>query len=218
MSTPIPYLDMVILASAAYPSGFSNSLYTSWRGAPRGASTGFLWMLMLPYPAIVLSVWAVQPELLSWRGTTVPLVVAAIILAPLALLIEYGIHALGSYRMTGRFPRGIAVQGFWRRQLSPTDHLLVGTVAVGEEILYREIWVGVLLSFGLPTPAAAGISSLAYGFNHLAFGRTSVITKTVTGLLYCTLYLVGGKSIWLPIMSHTLQNTMLFILTKGRHA
>jgi membrane protease YdiL (CAAX protease family) len=173
---------------------------------------------MLPYAAIVLAVWAVRPELFSWRGTTVPLVVAAVVLAPLALLIEYGIHALASYRVNGTFPRGIAVQAFWRRRLSPTDHLLVGTVAVGEEILYRGIWIGVLLSFGLPTLVAAGISSVAYGINHLAFGRTSVIAKTVTGLLYCSLYLVGGKSIWLPILSHCLQNTMLFFLTKERHA
>ena len=218
MNTPTHYLDIIILASAAYPSGFSNSLYTSWRGAPRETSTGFLSILALPYTAIVLAVWFVRPEMLSWRGTTAPFVLAAMLLVPLALLIEYAIHALASYRAHGRFPRGIKLQSFWRRRLSLTDYLLIAAVAVGEEIIYRGIWVTVLLSFGLPAPVALGVSSLAYGVNHLAFGSTPVISKTVTGMLYCTLYLLGGQSIWLPIISHSLQNFLLFILTKERDA
>jgi hypothetical protein len=218
MNTPTLYLDLIILASAAYPSGFSNSLFTSWKGAPREASTGFLWVLALPYPVIVLAVWFARPELLVWRGTTAAFVAAAVLLGALALLVEYGIHALASYRRYGKFPRGIALPGLWRRRFSTTDHLLTGMIMVGEEFLYRGIWFSVLLSLGLPTLAAVGISSLAYGLNHLAFGSTSVISKTVTGLLYCTLYFAGGQSLWLPIVSHVLQNILLFYLTKERHA
>lgn len=218
MNTPTLYLDLIILAAAAYPSGFSNSLFTSWRGEPREASTRFLRLLALPYPIIVLAVWAVRPEMLLWRGTNALLLAAAVLLAPLALLIEYGIHALASYTVNGKFPRGVVLQGFWRRRFSPIDHLLIGTVAVGEEILYRGIWFSVLLSFGLPTLAAMGISSLAYGINHLAFGSKSVISKIVTGMLYCTLYIIGGQSLWLPILSHVLQNILLFNLAKERHA
>jgi membrane protease YdiL (CAAX protease family) len=218
MNTPTLYLDLIILAAAAYPSGFSNSLFTSWRGEPREASTRFLRLLALPYPVIVLAVWAVRPEMLSWRATTAPLIAAAVLLAPLALLIEYGIHALALYRASGSFPRGLALQGFWRRRFSPIDHLLIGTVAIGEEILYRGIWFSVLLSFGLPTLAALLLSSLAYGLNHLSFGSRSVMSKTVTGMLYCALYIVGGQSLWLPIISHVLQNILLLALAKERHA
>jgi len=218
MNTPTPYLDIIILASAVYPSGFSNSLFTSWRGMTRRVSTDFLCLLALPYPVIVLAVWLVRPEILSWRGTTAPLVAAAVLLVPVALLLEYFIAALASYRMTGKFPRGIALQGFWRRRLSWADYLLLGTVAVGEEILYRGIWVSVLLSFGLPVPLAVCLSSLAYGLNHLAFGSTAVVSKSMTGILYCVLYLLGGQSLWLPVMSHCLQNIALFSLTRERHA
>src|SRR5690349_12589401 len=182
MNTPTLYLDIVILASTIYPSGFSNSLFNSWKGGRAAATTRFLWVLALPYPAIVLAVWAIRPEILSWRGTTFPLVGAAVLLVPVALLLEYCIHALASYRANGRFARGIRLQSFWRRRFSATDYLLLGAVAVGEEILYRGIWVSVMQSFGLPTIAVVGISSLAYGINHLAFGYTSVISKTVTGM------------------------------------
>jgi hypothetical protein len=43
--------------------------------------------------------------------------------------------------MYGRFPRGITVQPFWRGKLSAIDHILLGLVVIGEEILYREIWL-----------------------------------------------------------------------------
>jgi hypothetical protein len=218
MNTHTLYLDIIILASAVYPSGFSNSLFTSWRGWTRKVSTDFLCILALPYPLIVLAVWLLRPEMLFWRGTTAPLLAVAVLLVPFALLLEYFIRALASYRISGTFPRGIALQGFWRRRLSWKDYLLLGIVAVGEEILYRGIWVSVLLSFGLPVPLAVGLSSLAYGLNHLAFGSTAVLSKSMTGMLYCVLYLLGGQSIWLPIMSHCLQNAALFGLTRERHA
>lgn len=217
MSSHTLYLNCIILASAAYPSGFSNSLFTSWRGAPREVSTSFLAILALPYPIIALIVWVIRPESLSWRWTTAPLIAAAALLAPVALLIEYVIHALASYKARGFFPRGIAAHGFWRLRLSPAGIILFGTVMVGEEIVYRGIWVSILLLFGLPIPAVVGLSSLAYGVNHLAFGGTSVISKSVTGALYCALYLFGGKSLWLPIVSHSLQNFLLFMLSKERH-
>ena len=85
--------------------------------------------------------------------------------------------------------------------------------------MYRAVWIGVLhRSFGFPALLALAISSLAYGVNHLAFGATSVLSKTVAGLLYGSLYLVGGQCIWLPILTHGLQNVALFGLARESHA
>jgi Type II CAAX prenyl endopeptidase Rce1-like len=214
MSIPTPYLDWVILASATYPSGFSHSLFTAWRGPQREVSTGLLGILVLPFVGVIPAVWALRPGLLTMRAATTPRLALAVLLVPVALLIEYGIHALESYRLSGRFPRGLAVQRFWRRRLSIADHILLGLVAAGEEIFYRLIWLGILLYYGVTPPLALGISSVTYGLNHLAFGTTAVFSKTATGLLYGGLYLFGGQSIWLPTVTHCLQNIALFQLTK----
>ena len=217
MSTPTLYLDCLILASATYPSGFSHSLFTLRRASPAGVSSAFLAALALPYLALALAVRAVRPELLSFHGASLPLFMLAVLLAPAALLIEYAIHGLAAYRASGRFPRGIAVQRFWSGSLSAADHLLLAAIAVGEEILYRQIWLGALQgSLGLPVGLALAVSSLAYGLNHLAFGGLSVASKTVTGLLYGGLYLLGGRSVWLPILAHCLQNLILFAMARRR--
>jgi hypothetical protein len=214
MNTPTPYLDCIILASAAYPSGFSYSLFVAWRGTLREVSTAFLGVLVLPYLAVTSAVWALRPAMLTFRESTAAWLAVAVLLAPVALLIEHGIHTLASYRANGRFPRAITLQPFWRRRLSPADHLLLGLVAVGEEIFYRMFWLGVLLSFDLPLPLALAVSSAAYGVNHLAFGAPSVVSKTASGFLYGSLYLFGGQSIWLPIVTHGIQNLALFKLAK----
>jgi len=213
MNTPTLYLDTVILASAAYPSGISYSLFNAFRrtqGAPRGISTRLLSFLVLPYPAVIAAVWFLRPGLLFWHGASAWMFGIAVLLVPVALVIEYAIHAFAVYRTTGQFPRAIVVQNPWPGQLSIVQHLLLALVAAGEEIFYRMIWLGAMLSLGIHPLLALGISSLAYGINHLFSGGLPVVSKTVTGCIYGSLYLLGGQSIWLPIVTHVLQNVVLF--------
>src|SRR2546428_13046872 len=73
MNTPTLYLDCVILASTAYPSGLSYSLFSTWRGVPREVSTGLLGIFVLPYLAVIPAVWVFRPGLLSLHGTSVRL-------------------------------------------------------------------------------------------------------------------------------------------------
>lgn len=164
----------------------------------------------------MLSPALLDQRFLALPGTKWAMLGLAVLLVPVALLIEYGIHALASYRSTGNFPRGIGVQRFWQKGLSPADHLLLVLIAVGEEFFYRLIWIGILMALGLPAWFALMISSLGYGLNHLSFGNTSVVSKSVSGLLYGALYLLGG-SIWFPVVTHTLQNFALFQLTRPRN-
>jgi len=218
MSTPTLCLDGMILAATAYPSGFSYSLFTSWSGAPRGGSTVFLWFLALPYLVVCPTVWGAHPALISLRGTTALLVATALLMAPLAFAIEYCIHAAALYVASGTFPRWFAVHHFWRRRLSLGDHALLWMVVVGEEFVYRAIWFGVFhRSFGLSVPLALAASSLAYGINHLSFGWLSVLSKTAMGLCYGFLYLLSAECIWIPILTHGLQNVALFSLARERH-
>ena len=226
MNTPIPYLDVVILASTSYPSGLVYSLLTAWgtpgmprtAGAQRRISTRTLAILALPYAVLAPLVWFIQPKLLLVHVTSVWMFAVAVLLVPVALTIEYAVHAFPAYRATGQFFRGIVVQSPWPEKLSLPDHLLLASIAVGEEVFFRMIWLGALLSLGLPTPLAILVSSLAYGLNHLMFGGISVASKTVTGCIYGSLYLLGGQSIWLPIVTHVLQNLTLFQVARRRNA
>jgi membrane protease YdiL (CAAX protease family) len=218
MNTPILYLDVVVLASTAYPSGLVYSLLSAWKGGPRKVSTRLLTVLVLPYVALTPTVWLIQPKLLLVHVTSVWMFAVAILLVPVALTIEYAIHSFPAYRATGQFFRGIVIQSPWPGTLSLPDHLLLATIAVGEEVFFRMIWLGALLALGFPAPLAIVISSLAYGLNHLMFGGISVASKTVTGCIYGSLFLLGGQSIWLPIVTHVLQNLTLFLVAGRRNA
>jgi membrane protease YdiL (CAAX protease family) len=222
INTPTLYLDFLVLASVVNPSGFSYSLYMSWNHGPRAQITRLLALLALPFLVVIPAVWALNPRfwhsnLVGLHAIRTPLVVLALLLVPVAIFGEYIIHALAMYVREGTFPRKITLQSSWQQNLSPLDHILLVVVAIGEEFFYRLIWIGLLISFGVPSWLAVLISSLAYGLNHLFFGGTSVAAKTTTGVLYGALYLLG-QSVWLPVVTHVLQNASLFAITRRRHA
>lgn len=235
MSTPTLYPDAVLegilMASACYPAGFSHALYTQWKGPVRAISTDYLAFLVVPFVAVGTVACALRPDLLplltwihvTWiHGLNVRLILAAILLVPLALGIEYLIGLLLVFFASGgRGPllRRVTLPSFWSRRLSVADYLLLGLVVVGEEIFYRGLWLGALhTTFGMPIIAALIVSSLAYGLNHLAFGPTSVGTKAVSGALYGGLYLMGHENLLLPILAHGLQNLTLLLATAHQTA
>ena len=216
MSTHTLYLDFVILASAAYPSGLSYSLFTTFRGHPARITTGLLATLLLPFAAVVPAVWLLRPE---WFGTSMPAPVmlgAAVLLVPVALLIESLVHAVAVWRATGTFPRRIELHALWQNRLSMLDHVLLVLIAVGEEVFFRLIWLGGMIAAGVPPWAALAVSSVAYGVNHLFAGGASAVAKSATGALYGALYLLGGQSLVLPVVAHVLQNAALFAVTRER--
>jgi membrane protease YdiL (CAAX protease family) len=215
MNTLTLYLRWIILASTAYPSGFGYSIYSIWRGSPQVVSTGLLGALTLPFVFVVPAVWALGPAAIVLRGTSIRLLALAALLAPVALVMEYCIQGLAAYRLTGAFPRRLAVANFWNVNLSPAGHVLVVLIAAGEEVFFRLIWIEILLSFSVPAPLALAISSVAYALNHLYSGAAAVFSKFASGLMYGALYLFGGQSIWLPIVTHVLQNLVLFKVTRG---
>jgi hypothetical protein len=218
MSTPILYLDALLLASTVYPSGFSYSLFTSWSGAPSKGSTAFLTFLALPYLIVCPALWLLHPGFLAVRDTTALLVIGALLMIPLVLGIEYVTHGTAMYLTKGSFPKWFSVHRFWSDRLSVRDHILLWVIVVGEEFIYRALWFGVLhRSFGFSIPVAVAVSSLAYGLNHLSFGGISVLSKTVSGVFYASVYLLGAECILLPILTHGLQNVTLFGLARKRY-
>lgn len=214
MSTHTLYLDFVILASAAYPSGLSYSLFTAFRGHPARITTGLLATLLLPFATVVPIVWLLRPDWLGSRRPEPVMLGAAVLLVPVALLIESLVHAVAAWRATGSFPQRIELHQLWRYRLSMVDHVLLVLIAIGEEVFFRLIWLGGMIAAGVPAPAALTVSSIAYGLNHLFAGGASAVAKSATGALYGALYLLGGESIVLPIVAHVLQNASLFAVTK----
>jgi membrane protease YdiL (CAAX protease family) len=217
MHSPTLYLDCLLLAAAIHPSGFSHSLFTIRRGAPVQVSTPLLVFLAGPYLAVTLASMVVRPGLVAFQGTTMPLLLLAAAAAPAPLAAEVVIHGLVSLCRNGRWPRGIGLDRSWSGRRTAMDHLLLGLIVLGEEFFYRVIWLDILeSSWGLGFAPALAISSLAYGLNHLAFGATTVASKTAAGVFFGLLYRLGGGSIWLPFVSHELENLLLFRLTAAR--
>ena len=211
------YLDAAIAAAVVYPAGLAYSLYTSWWGFPRQVSTRLLAMLALPAALVVPAVHALRPELVALNGTGSSWLAAALLAAPLALGVEWCVHAGAIVATTGHRPSGVGLPEFWTPRLSPGGHVLLACIAVGEELFYRAIWIGLLLSLGAGPVLALLISATAYGLNHLSFGAATVVAKSMTGLIYGGL-LVATGSISVPIAAHVLQNVLVLRLARPRHA
>lgn len=226
MSTPILYpdglLELILLTSATYPAGFSHALYSQWRGAVRVITTEYLAFLVLPFAVVGPVAWALCPGLFplsDWVRHSDPVwILVALCLVPVALLMEYLVGAVSLFVASGgRGPllRPFSLATLWNRRLSWLDFLFLGMVVVGEEIFYRAIWLmGLHSLLGLPLTLALPLSALAYGLNHLAFGPGAVFTKTLTGMLYGTLFLLGHQNLLLPILAHALQNVVLLLISQ----
>jgi CAAX protease family protein len=212
MNTRTLCLEIVTLTAMTWPSGFGYSIYAAWHGRPSFVTTGLLAALNVPFLLVIPSIWLLRPDVFIFTAPKIVLLGLAVLAAPATLAVEYVVHGVALYLRQGHFPRRLALQGFWQRRLLPRDHVLLATIAIGEEIFYRLIWCSVLGGLGLSVLSVAAISAVAYGANHLVFGPISFLSKTVTGVVYGSLYLFGG-SIWLPIVAHVLQNLTLFALT-----
>src|SRR5262245_20843788 len=122
MPTLTPYLDGLILTAVSYPSGFSHSLYSIGNGRPDRISTLFLAYLALPYLVIAPAVCFTTASMSSFHAASAPQLAAALALAPVALLVEFAVHALAAYRATGRLPLRHELHAFWSSGLSGVDH------------------------------------------------------------------------------------------------
>lgn len=191
-----------------WPAGFGYSIYVAWRGRPPRVTSGLLATFTIPFLAVIPAVWVLRPDIFVFSPITKVLLGIAVILAPLALAMEYAVQALALSLQQGVFPSKVVLHSMWRSRLLPRDHLLIVIIGTGEEIFYRLIWCSILRALGVPVWSALAISAAVYGLNHLALGPLSVMSKTVTGILYGSLYVFGG-TIWLPIITHVLQNLVL---------
>jgi membrane protease YdiL (CAAX protease family) len=74
------------------------------------------------------------------------------------------------------------------------------TAGICEELLYRG-WLIAWLAPATGTPAAAVLSTLAFGAGHLYGGRSVALRATAMGAVLCGLFLLSG-SLWVPVLVH----------------
>jgi membrane protease YdiL (CAAX protease family) len=173
--------------------------------------------LALPIVLVVFATWLVAPDLVPLHGASPWWYLGAVAAAPLLVGAEYAVAAASIVAAGKNVPRGFRLPAFWNRRLTARDWIMLTLVAAVEEIVYRSIWLTSLeRTFALALPVAIALSSVAYGLNHLAFGRTTVASKSVAGAMLAGLYVASGRSVLVAAIAHAAQNVL--VLQLGRRA
>ncbi len=89
------------------------------------------------------------------------------------------------------------------------------TAGFGEEIIWRGFVMtrvaGLLGKGRRAWVASLLITSIAFGLLHLYQGASGVVMNGITGLLLGTLFILSGRNLWLPIITHGMLNTISFL-------
>lgn len=96
------------------------------------------------------------------------------------------------------------------------DIILSLVNAVFEELIYRWIWIGILLAI-LKTPSylAIIISSVAFAYNHRLLGAEIFFAKLMTAIILGSLY-VYSNNILVPVLGHMIINLIVGIMSCRR--
>ena len=153
-----------------------------------------------------------------WKTVALAVVAAAILLLGSELLVEPLAHRIWPEpeRVSNVIESGASG---WRQAL--TSLLIVWTFAAfGEELSYR----GYLLTraadaLGRSTLAywiAMILVSLLFGFGHYYKGPSGVLDSTYSGLVLGAAYLVAGRNLWAPVLTHGIADTIaIFVVFMG---
>ncbi|GAA2575703.1 hypothetical protein GCM10010399_01520 [Dactylosporangium fulvum] len=92
-------------------------------------------------------------------------------------------------------------------------------VAAAEEVLFRGVGLHLLDQvLGWPAAAALVVTAIVYGLNHLYFGAVTVAQKTITGVGFGLLYLLGGHNVLVPLVAHAVQNVVVLTVLPRKEA
>ena len=153
-----------------------------------------------------------------WKTVALAVVAAAILQLGSELFVEPLAHRIWPEpeRVSNVIESGASG---WRQAL--TSLLIVWTFAAfGEELSYR----GYLLTraadaFGRSTFAywtAMILVSLLFGFGHYYKGPSGVVDSTYSGLVLGAAYLVAGRNLWAPVLTHGITDTIaIFVVFMG---
>jgi hypothetical protein len=203
------YRDAAVLLSVVAPADLVRvvvavSTPRSTQISPRA----FTWSLPVAALALAgLGYVVVGPDL-PWVWPSVAAVALAIGGAAIAFGGEILLGALPLV-LRGRRPTGISVhRGFTERPA-----VLAGSTAltaVGEELIYRGLWLGLLVTaFGVQWWLAIGVSACCYALNHWYFGTGVIGQKFWSGLVYGIVYWLSGGAVLAAVLAHVLHNLLV---------
>ena len=153
-----------------------------------------------------------------WKTVALAVVAAAILLLGSELVVEPLVHRIwpGPEHVSNVIESGALG---WRRAV--VSLLVVWTFAAfGEELSYR----GYLLTraaeaLGRSNSAywtAMILVSLLFGFGHYYKGLSGVFDSTYSGLVLGATYLLAGRNLWAPVLTHGIADTVaVFVVFMG---
>lgn len=217
MQDPTLSLSMLLILATVSPSEMIR--VATFLGDQRSEAVARrnLRLRQLGMPALygslaIFSAW-LSPVHSVWGMPSAWWIVLAILLGPLMVLVEIGVMFLWLLAR-GERPTGVSLHSAW---IDDPLSLAVSTAVVGsaEEVIFRGVWVGVLiLVFDWPALAAILLAAVAYGFNHWYFGPHVVVQKCVSGLVYGVMFVVSGYLVLTPLIVHALHNVSVAFFLK----
>lgn len=215
MSIPILYHSALVLMATVYPVSVPQIMQNfTRRYNNKNQDVIYLASCVVISGVLLLLSCVLVPIGGNIILTAAPLwYITAALAAPLLIAVEFGVGGI-LLRASGIKVKGISVNASWKK-LSAAGWVLTLLLAVIEELIYRQLWsVAILEHLGWGTAVFVALSALCYGFNHLYYGFSTFLQKTLSGTAYAALFLLSGGCILVPVLAHALQN--LIILMMGR--
>lgn len=226
MGSPTLYLDWLILLASVNPSGFGYSLRSIFnKKENKTIDIVSLIYLSLPFIVMIPVIPLLKKNLYFISFPPIIFYLFALCSVPICILLEYYLNIIYLYLTAGgrcrryRRYKGITLHSDWKAGYSAASLLLTGFIAVGEELIFRQCWFFILgKTFSLPAAVIVLITSAIYALNHSYYGMSTVLAKFASGGIYGILYVVGGYSILLPVITHILQNFALILFAGRKNA
>ncbi len=135
--------------------------------------------------------------------------------APLLIAVEFIVGGV-MLKASKIKIKGISVNSNWTK-ISGIGAFLTILYAITEEFIFRHLWSVVILdNLGWDIIVFIILSSVVYGFNHLYYGFTTFLQKTVSGIFLAVIFLLSGRNIIISITAHSLQNIIILIMGRYR--
>ena len=98
------------------------------------------------------------------------------------------------------------------------DIIVIFIGALCEEIIFRQVFFNITYNvFGINIYIVIILSAFIYSINHIYFGANAVFQKFIVGIIYSLLFVYSSFSIIAPVITHFLQNFILYILSFRRN-
>ncbi|WP_241033656.1 CPBP family intramembrane glutamic endopeptidase [Brachyspira hampsonii] len=94
--------------------------------------------------------------------------------------------------------------------------LFIGVLC--EEMIFRQVFFNITYNlFNINIHIIIILSAFIYSINHIYFGANAVFQKFIVGIIYSLLFVFSSFSIIAPVITHFLQNFILYILSFRRN-